>query len=88
MSIRTSQEADTVVLEVCDSGPGIPPDLREKIFEPWFSTKQESATSGTGLGLSVVREVAKEMSGRIEVLDGTPSGTRMRVTLPAARSGR
>jgi signal transduction histidine kinase len=88
MSIRTSQEADAVVLEVSDSGPGIPAELREKIFEPWFSTKQESATSGTGLGLSVVREVAKEMSGRVEVLDGTPSGTRMRVTLPAARSGR
>lgn len=61
--LRTQSEASDVVLEVRDSGPGIPTPQRGLIFEPFFSTK----ASGTGLGLAVVSRVVREHGGRISV---------------------
>jgi signal transduction histidine kinase len=72
-----------VVLEVIDHGVGIPPEERERIFEPFYSTKQEEG--GTGLGLAVSLGIVKDHDGWIEV-DAAPShsGTVFRVFLPAA----
>jgi len=64
---------------VIDNGPGIPDDIREKIFEPFFSTK---GSKGTGLGLSVARKTVKEHAGTL-VLDAIPEqGTTFTITLP------
>jgi two-component system nitrogen regulation sensor histidine kinase NtrY len=65
-------------LSVVDNGPGIPKQLRGKIFEPYFSTRRR----GSGLGLPIVRQIAAEHSGEIVVLDHHPSGVEFRVTLP------
>jgi two-component system nitrogen regulation sensor histidine kinase NtrY len=65
-------------LRVVDNGPGIPKQLRGKIFEPYFSTRRR----GSGLGLPIVRQIAAEHSGEIVVLDHHPSGVEFRVTLP------
>jgi signal transduction histidine kinase len=67
-----------VLIEVADDGPGIPPDLTDRIFNPFFTTK----VTGTGLGLAIVRKIVDAHDGRIDVSSSPASGTRFRVTLP------
>ncbi len=69
-------------LEVADDGPGIPAELRNSIFDPFFSTRG----AGRGLGLSIVFGVVRSHRGAVE-LDSGPAGTRFRVLLPAAPGG-
>jgi len=71
---------DTVLVEISDSGPGIPADLRSSIFEPFFSTKD--ATSGVGLGLAVVYGIVQRHGGDIEVESEPGSGATFRLRLP------
>lgn len=77
-------------LWVEDRGPGIPPRDRERIFEPYFrlATHRESAVAGSGIGLSVVRQVARALGGEAEVEEGREGGARFVLTLPGgARTG-
>jgi signal transduction histidine kinase len=67
------------VLSVCDNGPGVPPDVLESIFDPFFSTKDVG--KGTGLGLAVVYGIIKDMGGSIDVSAG--AGARFVVRFPA-----
>ena len=67
-----------VVVEVADDGPGIAPELTDRIFNPFFTTK----VTGTGLGLAIVRKIVDAHDGRIDVHSTAASGTRFRVTLP------
>jgi len=77
------------VLEVSDDGPGIPAELRERVFEPYFTTKDPSADRGTGLGLATVLGIVEGHGGAIEIDTGLEGrGTTMRVTLPAAGAAR
>src|SRR5581483_2737896 len=64
---------------VADDGPGIPPDERDKLFLPYYSTKRR----GSGLGLAIVRRIVAEHGGSIEVGDNTPRGTRFTIELPS-----
>ena len=86
--LRTRVEPGTgaadrrVVVEVVDDGSGIDPALRDRIFEPYFTTKTADAEKGTGLGLSLVHATVLAHGGTIEVGDNRPRGTVMRVTLP------
>ena len=85
--IRTRSEhtgsEDALVLEVADDGPGIPRELRERVFEPYFTTK--TPERGTGLGLATVFGIVEAHGGAIEIADGLDGrGTTMRVRLPAA----
>jgi PAS domain S-box-containing protein len=68
----------TVVVDVADDGPGLPPDATDKIFDPFFTTK----VTGTGLGLAIVRKIVDAHDGRIDVSSVPNAGTRFRVTLP------
>ena len=72
----------SVVVDVHDNGPGIPSDVAEKIFSPFFTTKPR----GSGLGLAIVRKIVDAHDGRIDVSAGPDGGTRFRVTLPVARN--
>jgi PAS domain S-box-containing protein len=67
-----------VVVEVADDGPGISPQLTDRIFNPFFTTK----VTGTGLGLAIVRKIVDAHDGRIDVSSAADTGTRFRVTLP------
>lgn len=82
--ISLRQRGERAEIEIEDDGPGIAPDERVKIFQPFFTTK----ATGTGLGLSIVARRAAEMGGTVEcespVREGR--GTRFRVTLPAANA--
>jgi two-component system, cell cycle sensor histidine kinase and response regulator CckA len=83
--IRTKTQDGCVVLEVIDDGPGIPPDLRERVFEPYFTTKNSGSQRGTGLGLATVFGIVESHKGTIEVGSGLAgAGATLRVMLPAA----
>jgi two-component system nitrogen regulation sensor histidine kinase NtrY len=70
---------NVVRIVVADNGPGIPAAEREKLFLPYYSTKQR----GSGLGLAIVRRIVAEHGGSIAVTDNTPRGTRFAIELPA-----
>jgi nitrogen-specific signal transduction histidine kinase len=73
----------TVVVEVSDDGPGVPAELSDRIFVPFFTTKP----TGSGLGLPIVRKIVDAHDGQIDFSSG-PDATRFRVTLPVTqRSG-
>ncbi|GAA1005002.1 histidine kinase [Acrocarpospora pleiomorpha] len=80
LTIRTTREAKNLIVEIADTGPGIPPAIRPRIFEPFFTTKPVG--EGTGLGLDIsYRIVVKKHHGDIRV-DSSPGDTRFRVYLP------
>ena len=72
--------AQRVVVDVVDDGPGVPEELSDQIFTPFFSTKPK----GSGLGLPIVRKIVDAHEGRIDVAAAPGSGTRFRVTLPVS----
>ena len=67
-----------VVVQISDTGPGIPEALKEKVFEPFFSTKED----GTGLGLSIAQRIVEEHGGRLELRSREGQGATFIVTLP------
>lgn len=70
----------TIVIEVSDDGPGVPPDIADRIFNPFFTTKAQ----GSGLGLAIVRKIVDAHDGRIDLTSSPEHGTCFRVTLPMA----
>jgi signal transduction histidine kinase len=80
LSIRIAdqQNPDTVSIDISDTGPGIPAEIIDRIFEPFFSTNQD----GTGLGLAITKQIVNAHNGQITV-NSVPGGTVFRITLPA-----
>jgi C4-dicarboxylate-specific signal transduction histidine kinase/CheY-like chemotaxis protein len=82
IGIRTRAEGRSAVIEIWDSGPGVPPERREEIFEPFVTTKDVGM--GTGLGLFVCRNIVNSLQGRISVHESPAGGALFRIDLPAA----
>jgi two-component system, NtrC family, sensor histidine kinase PilS len=80
--LGTEEESGYAVVKVQDSGPGIPQEIRERLFEPFTTTKEK----GTGLGLSLVLSVVESHNGTIEVHSTPRTGTVFTVRLPPAPS--
>ena len=80
ITIETRHDADNALARViiADDGPGIPPEDRDKLFMPYYSTKRR----GSGLGLAIVRRIVAEHGGSIEVGDNAPRGARFTIELP------
>jgi signal transduction histidine kinase len=78
--IRTAIEADQILIEIADNGPGIPPDVQSHIFDPFFTTKEVG--EGSGLGLDIARKiVVKRHHGNLHVLS-QPGDTRFQIRIP------
>ncbi len=71
-------------ISIADTGPGIPPEARDKIFTPFFTTKK---AKGTGLGLAIAKQIAEEHGGLIHVSSEPSKGTTFRIFLPLADTG-
>jgi signal transduction histidine kinase len=81
VSLTVEPRADRVLVEVADSGPGIPPDLHGEVFRRFFRADDSRSTPGSGLGLSLVQAVVALHGGAIELDDNRP-GLRVLVRLP------
>jgi two-component system, sporulation sensor kinase E len=79
--LKTYEKRKHVVVEIMDTGPGIPPHVLEKIYEPFFTTKE----NGTGLGLPICRQILREIDGEIKIESG-PKGTKVKVCLPLIKT--
>jgi signal transduction histidine kinase len=84
VTTKRGEANDRVLLVVEDNGPGVPSDLKDKIFAPYFTTKQ--AKGGTGLGLAIVHRIVSDHGGRITISDAPDHGARFTIELPL-RSG-
>ena len=74
----------TLIVEVTDNGPGVPPELTDKIFSAFFTTKPQ----GSGLGLAIVRKIVDAHDGRIDLTSRPGAGTTFRVSLPVSGDSR
>jgi signal transduction histidine kinase len=79
VNVRTLATKDSVVLEVADNGPGMPAEVRSRLFQP-FTTSNK--TSGIGLGLAITADLVKLHHGQISLVERDEAGTTFRVTLP------
>ena len=80
VTVNLSRKNDTISMRVTDSGAGIPVDIRQKVFEPFFRAPDKQNIEGFGLGLSLVAQIAEAHGGTAEIADG-PTSTII-VTLP------
>jgi nitrogen fixation/metabolism regulation signal transduction histidine kinase len=76
--VAARRDGDDAVLEVRDDGPGVPAQARERIFDPYYTTKPE----GTGLGLAIVKKVVLEHAGEVECDEAPEGGAAFRIRLP------
>ena len=83
IEVSARARSDTVTVHVVDDGPGVPADLAERIYEPFFTTKPQG--HGTGLGLDIARRLVRGHEGQLE-LSSRPGRTEFRVILPRARA--
>lgn len=79
LRVRTYRDSDCAVVEISDTGSGIPPDVLPRIFEPFFTTK--GVGEGTGLGLDTAQRIVRKHKGSIQV-DSRPGNTRFQIFLP------
>jgi PAS domain S-box-containing protein len=81
ITVRTRPAAAMVALTILDNGPGFPPEILARAFEPYVTTKSK----GTGLGLAIVKKIVEEHSGSIEVGNPAGGGAQVSILLPVAR---
>ena len=82
LTLRVKQSGPRVLVDVSDTGIGIPPENMTKIFDPFFTTKDVGR--GTGLGLAVCYGILSEHGGRLDVRSTLGAGTTFTITLPVA----
>lgn len=82
VSVRVRAAETGAILEVEDEGPGVPAELKDRLFEPYVTTKPQ----GSGLGLAIASRIATEHGGELSVHDAPRRGTVFRLTLPSPRS--
>jgi two-component system nitrogen regulation sensor histidine kinase NtrY len=78
--VTTKSAADRALLIVEDNGPGVPGELKDKVFAPYFTTKHSKG--GTGLGLAIVHRIVSDHGGRITISDAPGGGARFAIELP------
>ncbi|MGD9190495.1 MAG: cache domain-containing protein [Desulfobacterales bacterium] len=76
--VTTSEDSDRIIVRVSDSGPGVPSEIRDKIFDPYFTTRPE----GTGIGLSLSHRIITDHGGSLTVADSDLGGAEFRIEIP------
>lgn len=84
IKIHLSHNEKDVILDVIDSGPGIDPEDKSRVFDPFYQGRKmpDGDVEGTGIGLSLAKEYVMAHHGKIEIVDGEKNGAHLRVTLP------
>ena len=85
LTVRTRRDGAAAVVEIVDDGPGIPPEIRERVFDAFFTTKEVG--KGTGLGLDIVRRIVEARHKGEIAVESRPGETRFTVRLPIAGAG-
>jgi signal transduction histidine kinase len=87
LTVKSKRSTDKVMISIADNGPGIPEAIKDKILQPFFTTKK--GTDGTGLGLSITHDIVKAHGGELKVesvesesLPGDKQGTAFIINLP------
>lgn len=83
LTITTGRDASCVMVEIADTGPGVPKEIQSRVFEPFFTTKPQG--QGTGLGLDIAYRIITNRHGGEIKLESQPGDTRFQVWLPIAR---
>ena len=88
LRVATLADGDHVIVEICDTGPGVPPEVAARAFEAFYTTKDVG--SGTGLGLDTARRIVEQRHQGKITIDSRPGRTVLRVRIPVRRpeSGR
>jgi signal transduction histidine kinase len=84
LMVTATTESGHAIVEIADTGVGIAPEVLDRIFEPWVTTK--AAGQGTGLGLSIARDVVQRMGGANSANPRPAGGTVLRITLPSSNA--
>ena len=79
LDIKTKRQKNQVLISIQDNGPGIPDDIKDKILQPFFTTKK--GTEGTGLGLSITHDIVKAHGGELEIETALNKGTNFMIKL-------
>jgi signal transduction histidine kinase len=79
LTVRTGRDGDALTVDIIDDGPGIPPEIQSRIFEPFYTTKPVG--EGSGLGLDIVSRIVRQHGGDIR-LTSCPGETRFRILIP------
>jgi signal transduction histidine kinase len=80
LTVRTGRDGERVLVAICDTGPGVPPELHRRVFEPFFTTKPVG--EGTGLGLDIAYRIVVNRHGGDLTMTSVPGDTRFEVRLP------
>ena len=88
IQIRATATASEAILEVIDSGPGVPPEARAHIFDRFYRVDDGGLTRGTGLGLSIAKGAVESSGGRLTLESTGAAGSTFRITLPRQAQAR
>jgi signal transduction histidine kinase len=80
LRVATHADGDGVVVEITDTGPGMPPEVADRAFEAFYTTKDVG--KGTGLGLDIARRIVEDRHGGTITIDSRPGATVLRVRIP------
>ena len=78
LTVKAKEKGERVVLEIQDQGPGMPLQVQERIFQPFFTTKSQ----GTGLGMAIVKKLAEQLKGKVQIKSEPGQGTTFLLYLP------
>ena len=84
--LAAEQDDDEIEISVSDTGPGIPPDELDRVFERFYKTEKSRSDTGSGLGLAISRHLVQLHGGRIWAVSPPRGGTSFRFTVPVARN--
>ena len=87
VEVAVGREGDWALVRVEDRGPGIPEEERERVLEPFQRLESHRDVPGSGLGLSIVRDVCAEHGGHLEIADREGGGASIRMRLPRSAPG-